>query len=1268
MKQRDYFILWIIVTIVNFQYANAQNSDCLIDQITEELFQKDTVLRNNAISEYNRLLELERSGFPKMNPLNERVIPIVFHIIHQCGYEQVDDQQVINAVDDINLDFSANNIELSRYVQELDTLGIYPANSGLQFKLATIDPDGYPTTGITRTQYYATYNGINMETDLKRLIQWNPDKYLNVWVVKSIGGTASAYAHFPSTVDGKSSRYLDGIVINHSYLGTTGTAEFQFFRRHILTHEIGHWAGLRHCWSDDNRVGNTSNCSKDDQICDTGNTVGDSRIIYPIDTIIWGGLYRGVDNIFDPIMDTISGFPINFNDQNTNGNGILEPSDLPIFCTNNTDDDPCEQYAPLFNYMDYGAEFHFTQGQADRMTMILNDPVAARDQIGLAADMHQYFIADTNNLATITTDGLYLMEDDLNDGSFLNDGIEIQLSSGTFNFDTLSTDSLTDFSVLGLPDGTTLEILRNEEDSSKATVNILGNALNHNIDDNNDVIITFEPDNFLLDTLSLYNNSIRLKTFFLKDKFVEYSVYDESQIYNFSHNYCSSIRGLDSMYAPFYVNRVGYLAIEYFNDTLVRDGDTIILPSGFYLVNESDRQVEAVCLDSTNYSKEIAHLSEGQALHKIDTAGYKYEKLSRSPRFLDFDNNTKGLLILEDDQVFDEDKPIFIGIKISSDCNNNEMLGWIRVKIFADGKTIEILDGVVNYNPIIDSMLIENPPCIPSSETNIHMWIEAFELLDRNGEGLINVSGGTNDTGYSDYSDLFADTSLASMTIMMNKNDCYDAKITRADNYNSAFFYIWIDFDDDLLFEVDEKVLSERDFYGNDLNTSLCLPENATYGAHKMRVAASVHPASVSSTGESESSINPCGNVYSGEFEDYTIYIYEGCEASTNFSNETPSGETQVASFIICSDSMLVENQEILLRAGDSIILNTGFDANADDNIDFIAEIYYCEIPETRCLEADSLELVTLYNATDGQNWTNIWDLTQPVNTWHGVTLSDTGCEVKELYLANNNLVGYIPPSISTLTSLEILNLAKNELSGAIPNDIGSLVNLQILDLINNDLNNDIPSEIGNLDQLKVLHLSGNSLTGQIPFELGNMTSLQILSVFGNDLSGEIPSELGNLSNLVRLYLNDNDLSGCYPTSLCDLPNLDRFDFRDNINLPDGGSDQGYIYFCAGDSPCNNNKLDLNSEINDKLFNVSVYPNPVHTSIIFDINLSKEVNEVQVKIVNTQGTEIESFTVDKLSIGSNSFEHSLKNLKPGVYNYIISANFEKITGKFIKIN
>ena len=195
-------------------------------------------------------------------------------------------------------------------------------------------------------------------------------------------------------------------------------------------------------------------------------------------------------------------------------------------------------------------------------------------------------------------------------------------------------------------------------------------------------------------------------------------------------------------------------------------------------------------------------------------------------------------------------------------------------------------------------------------------------------------------------------------------------------------------------------------------------------------------------------------------------------------------------------------------------------------------------------LSTDRDALVALYNATDGDSWTDRtnWLTDADLSTWHGVTVSDG--RVTQLEFYRNNLSGTIPAALGGLSSLQKLKLGGNELSGSIPAALGNLPNLEILWLGGNALSGSIPSELGNLFSLQELRLSGNELSGSIPPALGDLSNLEILWLGGNELSGSIPSELGDLSNLTGLWLHDNaSLTGTLPHSLTGLTKLKFFYF-----------------------------------------------------------------------------------------------------------------------------
>ena len=181
--------------------------------------------------------------------------------------------------------------------------------------------------------------------------------------------------------------------------------------------------------------------------------------------------------------------------------------------------------------------------------------------------------------------------------------------------------------------------------------------------------------------------------------------------------------------------------------------------------------------------------------------------------------------------------------------------------------------------------------------------------------------------------------------------------------------------------------------------------------------------------------------------------------------------------------------------------------------------------------------LATLYEATDGPNWTNAdnWLTDAPLEEWYGVSTDAQG-RVSRLVLENNALTGPIPSELGSLDGLEVLDLGGNALTGSIPPELGGLERLTVLGLWSNSLSGPIPSELGSLDGLEVLDLGGNALTGSIPPELDNLSTLDSLFLDNNHLTGPVPPQLGDMLRLRVLSLGNNPgLSGVLPTSLTNL-------------------------------------------------------------------------------------------------------------------------------------
>ncbi len=230
-------------------------------------------------------------------------------------------------------------------------------------------------------------------------------------------------------------------------------------------------------------------------------------------------------------------------------------------------------------------------------------------------------------------------------------------------------------------------------------------------------------------------------------------------------------------------------------------------------------------------------------------------------------------------------------------------------------------------------------------------------------------------------------------------------------------------------------------------------------------------------------------------------------------------------------------------------------------------------------IRSDSLELVNFYQKTNGQDWTNQWNLSQPFSTWYGLKLNSSGCvQCIDLdgdpscgwkHNRGNNLIGQLPdlnlphvehlflgfntlsgpaPALKNMTFLLTLQLSGNQFSGSLPDfhfprlvslelefnqftdtipDFQHIPKLTTLYLNYNKLSGKIPN-FSKLPALKRLYISKNQLVGSVP-NLVNSSKLQFVSFSKNRLVGPIPS-YHHLKKLSHLDLSMNQIKGKLPS------------------------------------------------------------------------------------------------------------------------------------------
>lgn len=184
-------------------------------------------------------------------------IPVVVHVIYSNSNENISDAQILSQIQVLNDDFRRMNSDANNTWSQA-------ADTQIQFCMASVDPNGNPTNGITRKSSTKTSWGTN--DAMKKSSQggvnpWDASQYLNMWVC-NIGGGILGYAQFPG-----GSAATDGVVIGPNYFGSkNGGSGFYlaspFNLGRTTTHEVGHFLNLRHIWGD-------GGCSVDDFVSDT---------------------------------------------------------------------------------------------------------------------------------------------------------------------------------------------------------------------------------------------------------------------------------------------------------------------------------------------------------------------------------------------------------------------------------------------------------------------------------------------------------------------------------------------------------------------------------------------------------------------------------------------------------------------------------------------------------------------------------------------------------------------------------------------------------------------------------------------------------------------------------------------------------------------------------------------------------------------------------------------------------------------------------------
>jgi len=222
--------------------AQEQPTRCFTNEGPERLLY-DTAYANRVIE--REKLYKDCDGAQSRSADSTLYIPVVVHVIHNGGSNNITDAQVVDMIRVINEDFTRTNADTNV------TRAIFQdvaASANIEFRLATKDENGNCTSGITRHYSELTTGFPN---NFKEVVSWDNSMYLNIFIVNSIYHVSNSgivgYARFPEV--GGQTMIEDGVVARYFSVGAIGQAGAgfpQYDRGRTVTHEVGHYLNLLH--------------------------------------------------------------------------------------------------------------------------------------------------------------------------------------------------------------------------------------------------------------------------------------------------------------------------------------------------------------------------------------------------------------------------------------------------------------------------------------------------------------------------------------------------------------------------------------------------------------------------------------------------------------------------------------------------------------------------------------------------------------------------------------------------------------------------------------------------------------------------------------------------------------------------------------------------------------------------------------------------------------------------------------------------------------